>query len=172
MDFTYPDNIRFECNRCGLCCGDTKKKTRHIRLLESEAEKIASHTCQLISDFSDKINDNDPFVYEMKKSSEGKCVFLKNNRCSIYPFRPLICICYPFELKFNEDEELYNFDFTVECPGVNQGKSLDKTYFKRLVGLAQERLSGKFAVRVFGEHLLVPELCRSNGISKLAVPRF
>ena len=44
VDFTYPVNIKFECNRCGLCCGDTKQKTRHILLLEAEAKKIAAHT--------------------------------------------------------------------------------------------------------------------------------
>jgi hypothetical protein len=133
--------MRFECNRCGLCCGDTEQKTRHILLLESEAEKIASHTCRLITDFSVEINDNNPYAYEMKKSSEGKCVFLKDSRCSIYPVRPLICMFYPFELKFNEDKEMHNFDFTVECPGINQGKILDKTDFKRLLGLAKERLT-------------------------------
>jgi len=109
--------------------------------LESEAEKIASHTCQLMTDFSVEINDNDPYVYEMKKSSEGKCVFLKDSQCSIYPLRPLICMCYPFELKFDEDKEMYNFDFTIECPGINQGKFLGKTDFKKLFGLAQERLT-------------------------------
>jgi hypothetical protein len=109
--------------------------------LESEAEKIASHTCQLITDFSVEIKDNGPYAYEMKKSSEGKCVFLKDNKCSIYPLRPLICVFYPFELRFNGGKELHNFDFTVECPGINQGKFLDKTDFKKLFGLAQERLT-------------------------------
>jgi len=109
--------------------------------LKSEAEKIASHTCQLITDFSVEINDNYPYIYEVKKSSKGKCVFLKDNQCSIYPLRPLICMCYPFELRFNEDKGLHNFDFTVECPGINQGKLLDKTDFKRLFALIQERLS-------------------------------
>ena len=76
----------------------------------------------------------------MKKSSEGKCVFLKDNRCSIYPSRPLICMFYPFELKFTENKQSHSFDFTVECPGINQGNVLTKTDFKRLFDAAQERL--------------------------------
>ncbi|MGA2387098.1 MAG: YkgJ family cysteine cluster protein [Candidatus Bathyarchaeia archaeon] len=140
MDFTYPVNLKFECNRCGLCCGDTKQKTRHILLLRSEAEKIASQTCQPVTDFSSETGDNGPYVYEMKKSSEGKCVFLKDNRCSIYPLRPLICMFYPFELKFAKNKQSHSFDFTVECPGINQGKVLDKTDFKKLFDAAQERL--------------------------------
>jgi hypothetical protein len=47
---------------------------------------------------------------------------------------------YPFELKFDEDKGLYNFDFTLECPGINQGKVFQEKDFKKLFKLAQERL--------------------------------
>lgn len=141
MDFTYPPNVRFECNRCGLCCGDIKQKKRRILLLESETEKIAHCVGRAIADFSAEINDSAPYGYEMKKSSEGKCVFLKDNQCSIYAVRPLICMFYPFELKFNQNKELYSFDFTLECPGTGQGKFMDETDFEKLFRLAKERLT-------------------------------
>jgi len=141
VDFTYPTEIRFACSRCGLCCGDTKQRTRHILVLKNEAEKIASHTGQLVTDFAIEIAGNDPYIYEMKKTNEGKCFFLKDNQCSIYRLRPLICICYPFELKFNEEAGLHNFVYTLECPRINKGRFLKKTDFKRLLDTAQERLS-------------------------------
>ena len=142
VEFSYPVNVRFKCDRCGLCCGDTPEKTRHILLLEPEARKIAVHTSKPMSDFLVTIGGKQPYSFEMKKSRQGKCVFLgDSNQCSIYPLRPLICICYPFELKFNKHKELYNFDFTVECPGINQGRLLGKTDFKKLFEVAQERLS-------------------------------
>ena len=122
MDFTYPANLRFECNRCGLCCGDTNKKQGTFFFLEAKLKKSLITTCQPLTDFSSAIADKAPYVYEMKKSSEGKCVFLKENRCSIYPLRPLICMFYPFELKFAENTEFHNFDFTVECPAIGKGK--------------------------------------------------
>jgi len=140
VDFTYPANVHFDCKRCGLCCGDTKQKTRHILLLETEAKKIAAHTYGLITDFSVEIKDKFPYVYEVKKTRDGSCVFLKDNQCSIYTLRPLICMFYPFELKFNEDQRLHNFDFTLECPGINQGKVQHKKDFKKLFDQAQERL--------------------------------
>jgi uncharacterized protein len=143
VDFAYPVKVQFECSRCGLCCGDTAQKTRHILLLKGEAERIARRTGQQIAGFCVEVDGKLPYVYEMKKSSEGKCVFLKDNQCSIYPLRTLICRFYPFELKFNENKESYDFDFTVECPGINQGKPLDKADFKKLFDLAQERLSQK-----------------------------
>ena len=140
VNFNYPVNIKFECNKCGLCCGDTKQKNRHILLLEVEAKKIASHTSRLIHDFSVEIKDMPPYVYEMKKTSEGKCVYFKDNQCSIYPLRPLICMFYPFELKFVEKKGLHNFDFTLECPGINQGKAFHEKDFKKLFKLAQKNL--------------------------------
>ena len=140
MEFTYPANLRFECNGCGLCCGDTKKKTRHILLLGAEAESIAFCSRRRKEDFCVAINDKNPYEYEMKKSSNGHCSFLKNNRCSIYSMRPLVCMFYPFELKFDESKSLYNFDFTVECPAMGKGIELGKDEFKKLFDKAQEKL--------------------------------
>jgi Fe-S-cluster containining protein len=142
-DFTHPVKVRFECNRCGLCCGDTEQKTRNILLLKSEAEKISSQTRQLIADFAVEVERKQPYVYQMKKPSEGKCVFLINNHCSIYPLRPLICMFYPFELKFNEVKGTYEFSFTLECPAINQGKLYGTAEFKKLFDAANERLNPK-----------------------------
>jgi Fe-S-cluster containining protein len=140
VDFTHPANVSFDCVRCGLCCGDTQQKTRHIRLLESEANKIQAETTLPIQDFSKEITDKTPYGYEMKKSSEGKCVFLKGNQCSIYQLRPLICMFYPFELKFEKDKDQHVFGFTLECPGIDKGKTMTRKDFEKLFLLAQARL--------------------------------
>lgn len=140
MDFIYPTEVHFNCNRCALCCGDTTQKTRHILLLEAEAKIIASQTSKDLTDFSFQIVDKFPFTYEMKKTSESKCVFLKENQCTIYQIRPLICRFYPFELKFDEGKQLHVFDFTFECPGIGQGKDFRIDDFERLFVLARERL--------------------------------
>jgi Fe-S-cluster containining protein len=132
--------MHFSCSRCGLCCKDTKQKTRHILLLEAEAKILASHTSRDVTDFSFQIADKLPFEYEMKKTSEGKCVFLKKSRCTIYQMRPLICRFYPFELKFDKYKQLHVFDFTLECPGIGQGKDFSIIDFENLFDLAQERL--------------------------------
>ena len=140
MGFNHPSDLRFECNRCGLCCGDTSQKTRHILLLQSEAEDIAVHTSKAINVFCTEGSGKSPYVYEMKKSAEGKCVFLESNQCDIYSLRPLICRFYPFELKFDLNKETHVFDFTLECPAINQGKVLSQKDFEKLFALAQKRL--------------------------------
>jgi hypothetical protein len=67
MSFNYPVAVRFQCLKCGICCGDTKEKTRHILLLRTETEQIAATTLQPISEFTVKIKNKTPYSYEMKK---------------------------------------------------------------------------------------------------------
>ena len=139
MNFNYPTAVRFRCTKCGICCGDTKEKTRHILLLKTEAKQIAKTTLQPISKFTLKIKGRTPYSYEMKKTAEdGKCVFLENNCCAIYSSRPLICRFYPFELKISHNQKP-RFLFTEECPGINKGRILSKDYFRKMFRLARAK---------------------------------
>ena len=136
MNFNYPTTVRFQCIKCGICCGDTKEKTRHILLLKTEAEQIATATSQPTAAFTIKTKNKTPYNYEIKKTEEGKCIFLENNRCTIYATRPLICRFYPFELKIAHNGK-HTFLYTNECPGINKGPILSKNYFRKLLRLAR-----------------------------------
>ena len=138
MKFDYPASVRFRCVKCGICCGDTKEKTRHILLLALEAEQISKTTSKPTSRFALKINSAEPYIYEMKKREDGKCAFLENSRCTIYAVRPLICRFYPFELKSLGDEK-YQFLFTEECPAIGKGRLLSEDYFRKMFRLARAR---------------------------------
>ena len=140
MDFTFPSNVLFECSRCGLCCGDTKEKTRHILLLKKEAYAISDEICLPKQEFTQEITDKTPYCYEMAKGADGRCFFLKDNQCSIYELRPLICRFYPFELKFEQDKDQHVFSFTLECPEIGRGKQVSGKDFEALFLLAKERL--------------------------------
>lgn len=109
-------------------------------MLESEAQEIKEKTGREIGEFCFEVHDKQPYRFEMKKQSDGKCVFLNPEGCVIYGFRPLICMFYPFELKFDQDMQTYLFNPTMECPAINQGKLLGETDFRKLFMLAQERL--------------------------------
>jgi Fe-S-cluster containining protein len=102
-------------------------------MLEVEAKRISETTSKPIEEFSTKIEGHEPYVYEMKKTAkEGKCIFLKENLCTIYALRPLICRFYPFELK-TQKKGKYTFTYTAECPGLGKDRLLQKTYFKNLL---------------------------------------
>ena len=139
MTFEYPKKVRFKCVKCGICCGDTEERTRHILLMEEEAEKIASTTRKPIHDFAVKLANRTPYRYEMKKAtSEGKCIFLEENRCTIYSKRPLICRFYPFGLETRQNKQKA-FYFTSECPGIGKGITMGENEFRNLLRQAKRR---------------------------------
>jgi Fe-S-cluster containining protein len=131
MEFDYPRNVRFRCLKCALCCGDTKNRVRSILLLKIETDCISQKTSKSLDDFAEKVEGFEPYVYRMKKTDDGKCVFLKDNSCSIYETRPLICRFYPFQLK-NIRTDRYSFEYTTECSGIGKGPQLEKRFFERL----------------------------------------
>jgi Fe-S-cluster containining protein len=136
LSYHYPNAVRFRCTKCGICCGDTEEKTRHILLLRKEARQIAAATSRPISEFAVEVEGRNPYTHEMRKTAEeGKCIFLRDNHCTVYPLRPLICRFYPFELKTQTNRE-HEFLYTDECPGIGKGKVLSKNYFKKLFQLA------------------------------------
>jgi Fe-S-cluster containining protein len=140
VGFDYPSGLRFECTLCGLCCGDAKQKLRHVLLLRSEVQRIATQTNKHASSFASKIDGKTPYTYEMKKSIDGKCIFLNENKCTIYSLRPLICRFYPFELTTDEKGKV-TIRSTMECPAIGTGKELKAEYFKKLYLLAQAELA-------------------------------
>ncbi len=145
MGFKYPKNIRFKCTKCGLCCGDTKTKTRHVLLLKPEVDRIAAHTKRAIQEFAKETDDNPPYSFEILKNAlTGMCIFLKDNECTIYEQRPLICRFYPFELTTDEHGD-FVFRETPECPAINNHaskteKKLGAGFFAELLKTASSEL--------------------------------
>jgi len=102
-----------------------------ILLLKSEADHISETASMGPDEFAEKIEGFEPYVYQMRKTNDGKCVFLKDDSCSIYQMRPLICRFYPFQID-NIGNNRYDFTYTDECPGIGEGPQLRKNFFKRL----------------------------------------
>jgi Fe-S-cluster containining protein len=130
LEFDYPRKVRFKCEKCALCCGDTEDRIRRILLLEIEAKNISKKTHKSVNSFAEKVEGFEPYIYVMKKAENRKCVFLKDDLCTIYQARPLICRFYPFELK--EENHKHIFAYTDECPAIGKGPCLEKGYFEKL----------------------------------------
>lgn len=145
LRFTYPKNTKFECSCCGICCGDTLSKTRHILLTNIDANRVAAFSKRKIEEFSSNTVGKGPYLFEMKKNPEtGKCIFLIESKCTIYQHRPLICRFYPFELSSDETGTAV-FTSTDECPGLGYekceaAKKLGVSYFRDLLRLAASEL--------------------------------
>ncbi|MHA1340084.1 MAG: YkgJ family cysteine cluster protein [Promethearchaeota archaeon] len=110
--------LRFKCTRCGRCCSDPntfinitcfdiKRIIKGLRLGGSEILKYIAFY-KFDDDSSTAHNLIERLVYSPIKTEKGiafigllrnednTCIFLKNNSCIIYQFRPMICRSFPF----------------------------------------------------------------------------
>lgn len=134
MKLRYPKEIRFECQRCAKCCGDTPERERNILMLEKEVKRISEVARLRPEKFSVPSTGKEPYLYAMKKK-EGKCIFLRGIDCQIYPHRPLLCRFYPFWLE-ELDGDGYEFKVSGECPGVGIGRIIKEKDFRAMLNKA------------------------------------
>jgi Fe-S-cluster containining protein len=99
--------------------------------MKIEANNIVEKTSMHLKEFAEKIDGCEPYIYRMKKTEKGKCVFLKDDSCTIYSVRPLICRFYPFQLRRSGNDK-YSFMYTEECLGIGQGPELKRRFFEKL----------------------------------------
>jgi len=112
------ENI-LDCKGCGgFCC-----QTIDIQLLKPEAKKLRIIKPDL------KLKDFGEFFY-----MESPCPFFKENQCSIYHIRPILCRSYPISLI--EKEGIFIWYKRVECPNKEmlQGDPLHAMVFEAFQG--------------------------------------
>ena len=100
----------WKCLRCGICC--TKLDVMVTPDEERRLEK-----------YGEVFERGRVLVYLRKV--KGRCIFLENGNCAIYPERPMACVKYPFYFKSKGDAES-RFDgihvyVDSSCPGVVLG---------------------------------------------------
>ncbi len=127
--------IGFRCLKCAECCrsacGDNT-----VTIFPSEIRKISQNKGLPQQDFvipmpsQDRDKEGNIHTFEWVLKRNNDCIFLKNNKCEIYPYRPHICITYPFYLL---DGELQ----VSECRGIGQTIILRDSL--RLAELLKER---------------------------------
>jgi Fe-S-cluster containining protein len=106
--------------------------------MRSEADRISRKTFKEIAEFAERIEGFEPYAYIIRKTDQGRCIFLKDNTCMIYPARPLVCRFYPFEL--NMEGTKHVFAYSAECPAIGKGPRVKKEYFRRLFEMAKMQM--------------------------------
>ncbi|UUX92048.1 YkgJ family cysteine cluster protein [Methanoplanus endosymbiosus] len=102
------EDVGFKCTLCGKCC--TKEFNDHVFLLDSDidrAKRIDPSSIVPAPYFELCDQDGNFYVsgYSLRCQKNGDCIFLKDNRCTIYSDRFSICRVYPFMLHREEDED-------------------------------------------------------------------
>jgi Fe-S-cluster containining protein len=118
------DEIRstgFTCLMCGECCSRGEDDGNLVLVSAPEIRAIMDFTGHAWDDIAEPYPEMMPAEGGGKftlawclRRTETACIFLdQNNRCTIYPARPLICRTYPFA---REEGTLSVY----ACPGIGQ----------------------------------------------------
>ncbi len=136
-------NSGFSCKRCGWCCRENFKIRITSNILRpSNAISVFPDDIRRISKGTGLQWDEvaQPDVYSclsdgakiiaigwiLRRNDAGECVFYRKNECAIYPYRPLICRCYPFFMGEQGAE-------VMRCNGL--GNEITKDNAKEMAGM-------------------------------------
>jgi Fe-S-cluster containining protein len=112
----FDDGLRFGCTGCGKCCTGSPG---YVYLGESDLTNLANHFTLSKEEFARKYTrlvDGDYALLD-KQGSED-CLFLENNKCTVYDARPSQCRTIPWwihNLRGPEDWE----EAAKRCEGIN-----------------------------------------------------
>lgn len=139
-------NTGFVCQCCGACCSGSDNE---VMVSPEEIDLLIQITGlrfeDIVEPYPEWIEGNGEiftFGWVLRRGKDGNCLFLKNNRCSVYAVRPYICRTYPFML--NHDELIIS-----ECdaiPGTapcHEAKNLFSNLLKRRDAEEREFLQTK-----------------------------
>ena len=130
--------IRFECQGSGNCCV-SRGTYGFVYLSKRDIKKfsIGFKTTEqnFIKNYCQK---TDGFIHlkELKKN-KGNCIFLKDNKCTVYKSRPIQCRTWPFWPE-NMNTKTWNEDIAKNCPGVGKGKVKTKKEILKQVQIDYE----------------------------------
>ena len=129
----YEKGIRFECKGSGNCCV-SRDSYGFVYLSDIDIKRFAKFFNLSINEFKTKYcKITDGFIHLIEKSElNGKCIFLKHNKCSVYKSRPTQCRTWPFWNE-NMNAKVWNKDISVNCPGVGEGKLFRKNEIDKLI---------------------------------------
>ncbi len=112
----YKDGLRFNCTGCGQCCTGSPG---YIWVTQKEIHTIMEFLKISYSEFEKKYLRRIKNRFSLiEKPINYDCIFLENNKCSIYSVRPKQCRTYPWwkqNLKTREDWEAA----AKMCEGIN-----------------------------------------------------
>lgn len=127
----YQDGLRFECTRCGRCCGgapgfvwvtDAEIATLARRFGVSDAELRRRYTRQV-----------DGLGISLTETDDYDCVFLDREQglCTVYEDRPRQCRTYPFWGRVLASPATWELE-SDHCPGIHGSRHWTLTQIRPL----------------------------------------
>jgi uncharacterized protein len=121
---------QFNCTQCGDCC----KWEGFVLLIDDDIRRLADHEGLSLGDFTAKFTAPKHLkgVLEtslVDKKGTDECVYLKDNKCSVYDIRPKQCSEYPLR-------------YDPKCGGFDTGDKIMKSKYEEAIKSVQAKLAG------------------------------
>ena len=118
-------NIRFKCQGSGNCCV-SRGSFGFVYLSNKDLKKLSNYFNMNENNFKKKycsITNGFLHLKELKKN-KGNCLFLLNNKCTVYKSRPTQCRTWPFWNE-NMNAKTWNNIISKNCPGISKGPIIE-----------------------------------------------
>lgn len=130
--FFEQQSLKFGCTGCARCC--IAGNDYFVFLSSDDVERIRGYLDLSVGWFRRrylvKTVDGDPVL---AYRDDGRCVFLQNdNRCRIYPVRPLQCKTYPFWPEVTSSKTAWQRE-AGRCEGINHGPGVPVATIRRML---------------------------------------
>lgn len=162
----------FECLKCGNCCRNfgSDGSFSGLPLFEwekEEFEKIAKEKkinleIKPTNILFDKMSKE--YVCLTFSMKNQPCPFLKNNVCSIYEKRPIVCRSFPLARNPMIDDENLGMNCFMHCPNFNAKLFLEENFginANKTFSISESKILEEYK-KVFGENTLVYEAMHSK----------
>jgi uncharacterized protein len=112
----FKEGLRFTCTGCGECCTGAPG---YVYLSVRDLSQLAMHMNCSEEEFKKRytrIVDDQLCLIDAPRSAD--CIFLKENRCSVYEARPVQCRTFPWWLHNLQSPRNWK-DAARRCEGIN-----------------------------------------------------
>jgi Fe-S-cluster containining protein len=124
--------LYFSCTRCGGCCATPGDY--YVFLTAQEAERIRVRQGLSRSWFRRRyLRRLEDGRLVLASGAGGRCIFLDGqDRCSIYPVRPVQCRTYPFWPEIVGNRRAWERE-RQRCEGIGRGRAISVGKIRRAV---------------------------------------
>ncbi len=119
----YREGLRFECTRCGNCCGgspgyvwvDDEDLRRLARRLGLAEEELRRRYTRYVPGWGTSLTETEGY----------DCIFYDRDQgCTVYEDRPCQCRTWPFWDRVLASKRTWEIE-AQGCPGMNRGRHFD-----------------------------------------------
>jgi Fe-S-cluster containining protein len=115
--YFFDDGLRFECQRCGACCGGAPGL---VWADAAEAEAIDRFWRLGSGESAEAFLIPHGEGFGIRERPDGRCWFYDQG-CRIYPLRPMQCRIYPFWVANLRSLRRWQ-EASRQCPGIGKGR--------------------------------------------------